>query len=121
MESIFSFITFVLIVSPGELDMPRVSPPLPLPVKRALKQLGRDIHDARRRRRISTVVMADRMQVSRPTLRRVEQGDANVGIASYANALYVLGMIERLGDLASIANDPIGQRFASDDLPKRIR
>lgn len=101
--------------------MPRIAPPLPLPVRRALKKLGADIHDARKRRRINTAVMADRLQVSRPTLRRLERGDQNVGIASYANALYVLGMIEHLGDLAAISNDPVGQQLASNDLPDRIR
>lgn len=100
--------------------MSRTSPPLPLPVQRALKKLGRDIRDARRRRRIQTAVMADRVQVSRPTLRRLENGDAAVGIGSYATTLYVLGMVERLGDLADIAHDPVGKRLASEDLPDRI-
>jgi len=101
--------------------MPRTAPPLPLPVQRALKKLGTDIHDARKRRRINTAVMADRLQVSRPTLRRLERGDSSVSIASYANALYVLGMIERLGDLAAISNDSVGQQLSSKDLPDRIR
>ena len=100
--------------------MPRKSPPLPLPAQRALKKLGSDLRDARRRRRIQTAVMADRMQVSRPTLRRLEKGDPSVGIGSYAAALYVLGMVDRLGDLADIAHDPVGQRIASEDLPQRI-
>lgn len=101
--------------------MARTSPPLPLPVQRALKKLGRDIRDARRRRRIQAAVMADRVQISRPTLRRLENGDAAVGIGSYATALYVLGMVERFGDLADIAQDPVGQRLAREDLPERIR
>lgn len=101
--------------------MSRIAPPLPLPVRRALKKLGADIRDARKRRRINTSVMADRLQISRPTLRRLERGNANVGIASYATALYVLGMVERLADLASISNDPVGQQLASSDLPHRIK
>ena len=67
-----------------------------------------------------TSVMADRLQISRPTLRRLERGDPAVGLGSYATALYVLGMVERLADLASIANDPVGQQLSSEDLPKRI-
>jgi transcriptional regulator with XRE-family HTH domain len=100
--------------------MPRRSPPLPLPVQRALKKLGSDLRDARRRRRIQTEVMADRLQVSRPTLRRLERGDPGVGIGSYATALYVLGMVERVGDLADISHDPVGRRIATEDLPQRI-
>jgi transcriptional regulator with XRE-family HTH domain len=100
--------------------MPRTTPPLPLPVRRAMRKLGSDIRDARRRRRIQTTVMADRLQISRPTLRRLEQGDPSVGMGSYATALYVLGMVERLADLADIAHDPVGQQLASEDLPLRI-
>jgi len=41
-------------------------------------------------------------------------------MAAYANALYVLGMVDRLADLADIANDPVGQQLASEALPRRI-
>ena len=64
--------------------------------------------------------MADRLQVSRPTLRKLEQGDPSVAMASYATALYVLGLVDRLGDLADIAHDSVGQRLASEALPRRI-
>ena len=94
--------------------MPRTTPPLPLPVRRALTKLGADIRDARRRRRIQTTVMADRLQISRPTLRTLEQGDPSVGMGAYATALYVLGMVEHLADLAHIASDPVGQQLASE-------
>ncbi len=104
----------------GRQGMPRTTPPLPLPVRRALKKLGSDIRDARRRRRIQTAVMADRLQISRPTLRKLEQGDPRVGMGSYATALYVLGLVERLGDLADIAYDSVGQQLASEELPHRI-
>ena len=53
---------------------------IPLPVRSALKKLGGDIADARKRRRISTATMAERVRASRPTLLRLERGDANVSI-----------------------------------------
>lgn len=101
--------------------MPRKTPPLPLPVQRALRKLGTDIREARLRRRIQTAVMADRVQISRPTLWKLEQGDPSVGIGAYATALYVLGMADRLADVADIAIDPVGQQLASEALPQRIR
>jgi hypothetical protein len=64
--------------------------------------------------------MADRVQVSRPTLWKLEQGDPSVGIGAYATALYVLGMVDRLADVADMANDPVGRQLASESLPKRI-
>lgn len=101
--------------------MPRTTPPMPLPVGRALRKLGADIRDARRRRRIQTAVMADRIQVSPPTLRRLEAGDPSVSMGAYATALYVLGLVERVADLADLAQDPVGRQLASEDLPLRIR
>jgi hypothetical protein len=64
--------------------------------------------------------MADRVQVSRPTLWKLEQWDPSVGIGAYATALYVLGMVDRFADVADIANDTVGQRLASESLPQRI-
>ena len=100
--------------------MPRTTPPLPLPVRRALKKLGSDIREARLRRRIQTTVMADRVQVSRPTLWKIERGDPSVGMGAYATALYVLGMVDRLADVADIAGDSVGRRLSSEALPQRI-
>jgi len=100
--------------------MAKKTPPSPLPVQRALKRLGADIRDARRRRRIQTSVMADRLLVSRPTLRRLEQGDPSVSMATWATALYILGLLDGLADLADLARDRLGQQIASEDLPERI-
>jgi transcriptional regulator with XRE-family HTH domain len=64
--------------------------------------------------------MADRIQISRPTLHRLEQGDPAVGLGTYATALWVLGLLDRFEEIASIGNDPVGQRLASEQLPERI-
>jgi hypothetical protein len=94
---------------------------LPIPVTRALRKLGHDIKDARRRRRIPMAIAAERASISKPTFIRVERGDPNVAIASYATVLYVLGMGDRLGDLAAPKNDPVGLQLEEENLPKRIR
>jgi transcriptional regulator with XRE-family HTH domain len=94
---------------------------LPIPVTRALRKLGHDIKDARRRRRIPMAIAAERASISKPTFIRVERGDPNVSIASYATVLYVLGMGDRLGDLAAPKNDPVGLQLEEENLPKRIR
>jgi hypothetical protein len=94
---------------------------LPIPVTRALRKLGHDIKDARRRRRIPMAIAAERASISKPTFIKVERGDPNVSIASYATVLYVLGMGDRLGELASPKNDPVGLQLEEENLPKRIR
>lgn len=94
---------------------------LPIPVVRALRKLGHDIKDARRRRRIPMAIAAQRASISNPTLIRVERGDPSVSIASYATVLLVLGMSDRLGDLAAAKNDPVGLQLEEENLPQRIR
>jgi transcriptional regulator with XRE-family HTH domain len=99
----------------------RTTPPLPLPVKRALTKLGSDIKDARLRRRISTVTMAERAFITRTTLGKAENGDPTVSMGTYAILLYVLGISDRLIDLADISQDDVGLQLDSARLPKRIR
>jgi len=94
---------------------------LPIPVARALRKLGRDIKDARRRRRIAMAIVAQRASLSKPTLIRVERGDPSVSIGSYATVLFVMGMADRLADLADAKNDPVGLQLEEENLPKRIR
>lgn len=93
---------------------------LPLPVKRALRRLGADISIARRRRKITTTLMAQRAFIDRRSLARVEKGDPGVSMAIYATVLFVLAMVDRLGELASPANDRIGQTLADERLTPRV-
>src|SRR5437879_7590255 len=94
---------------------------LPIPVRNALRKLGRDIRDARLRRRVSTAVMASRALIDRKTLRKVENGDPGVSVGTYATALFVLGMTDRLGELADARFDRVGLTLEEERLPKRVR
>jgi hypothetical protein len=93
---------------------------LPIPVARALRKLGHDIKDARRRRRIPMAIVAHRASLSKPTLIRVERGDPGVSIGSYAVVLFVLGMADRLADLVDSRNDAVGLQLEEENLPQRI-
>ena len=93
----------------------------PIPVRRALGKFGHDIKDARRRRRIPMAIAAQRASISKPTLIRVERGDPAVSIGSYATVLFVMGMADRLADLADPRNDPVGLQLEEENLPQRIR
>lgn len=93
----------------------------PLPVVRALRKLGRDVRDARRRRRLPVAILAQRASISRTTLNKVEKGDAGVAVGNYASVLFALGMLERLSELADPRNDAVGLRLEEEHLPERIR
>jgi transcriptional regulator with XRE-family HTH domain len=92
----------------------------PAAVQRALRKLGTDIREARRRRRLPMGVVADRAFTSRPTLQRIEKGDPTVGIGIYAAVLQALGLLESLSQVADISKDSVGQALASSELPKHI-
>jgi transcriptional regulator with XRE-family HTH domain len=94
---------------------------LPLPVRRGLKKLGEDIALARRRRRISTQSMAERLQVSLKTLQRLEKGDPTVAVGTVATAMLVLSELERFTNLLDTAHDDVGLALMDQNLPKRIR
>lgn len=99
----------------------RAQSALPLPVTRALRKLGGDLSVARRRRGISTALMAERAFISRTTLVRAEKGDPGVSLGIYASILFVLGMTERVASLLDPSNDHAGQALEEERLPKRIR
>lgn len=99
----------------------RASVALPIPVRRALRKLGSDIRDARRRRRIPVSLAAQRASISRTTLLKLEKGHPGVAMGIYATVLYVLGLADRLADLADARNDPVGLQLEEEHLPKRIR
>jgi transcriptional regulator with XRE-family HTH domain len=99
----------------------RSTPPLPLPVKRALTKFGQDIRSARLRRRITTTTMAERAFITRMTLRKVEKGDPGVSLGIYATVLFVLGLAPRIADLADTRTDEVGLHLEEERLPQRVR
>jgi DNA-binding XRE family transcriptional regulator len=99
----------------------RATPPLPLPVKRALAKLGDDIRKARLRRRITTMMMAERAFITRTTLRKVERGNPGVSLGIYATVMFVLGFAPRLAELADARTDEVGLQLEEERLPQRIR
>jgi transcriptional regulator with XRE-family HTH domain len=92
----------------------------PAAVRRALRKLGADIRDARRRRRLPMAIVAERAFTSRSTLQRVEAGDTGVSVGIYASVLQALGLLDGLSQIADIGNDPVGQALASAELPRHV-
>ena len=94
---------------------------IPVPVARALRKLGHDIRNARRRRRIPVTILADRASISRTTLNKAEKGDPGVSLGTYATVLFSLGMADRLADVADPRHDAAGLDLEEEHLPMRIR
>ena len=94
---------------------------LPRAARKALIKLGGDIAVARKKRRISTVSMAERAFISRGTLYKLEKGDPSVSMGVYATVLSILGLVEGLGDLADRGSDSLGLDIEEDRLPKKVQ
>jgi transcriptional regulator with XRE-family HTH domain len=84
--------------------------PFPSITKQA-QQLGERIKLARLRRKLTTVLFAERMGVARETLRRLEAGDPNIALGTYMRALRVLGLDK---DVDAIARDDVLGRRLQD-------
>jgi transcriptional regulator with XRE-family HTH domain len=86
----------------------RTAPVFPR-VMRQLDELGARIRAARLRRRMTQATLAARVDVSLPTIRKLEKGDATTSLATLARALQALGLEKDLDLLA--ADDELGRKL----------
>jgi len=84
-----------------------------------LVQAGENIKLARLRRKLSAEQVAERANISRPTLWNIEKGAGGVAMASYAQVLFVLGLEKDLLKLAS--DDPLGRKLQDAELMVKER
>ena len=82
-----------------------------------LADMGYRIKQARLRRSQSQRDLCTQVSVSRPTLAKIEAGDATVSVGLYGQVLEALGLAESLGMVA--CSDPVGRQLQDDALPKR--
>jgi transcriptional regulator with XRE-family HTH domain len=86
-------------------------------VDRRMRAFGERLRAARLRRRMTTLLFAKRMGVSRDTLNRLEKGDATIALGTYMRALRVLGLDKDLDILAR--DDELGRKLQDLYLPRR--
>ena len=88
---------------------------------RALVKLGHDLSLARRRRMLTQESIAERIQTSVATLRRLEKGDPRIPIGVIAQAFFVLGDLNKITGMLDTASDNIGLTLMNEQLPQRVR
>jgi DNA-binding XRE family transcriptional regulator len=94
---------------------------LPPKIKRALAKLGADIAVARKRRSLTTAMMAERIGVAKSTYLKIEKGDPTVSMGAYAMAFFALGFDDALSEILDVKRDDQGLLLDAERLPKRVR
>lgn len=75
--------------------------------QKALKTLGENLRLARKRRKITSKMMAERANMSLMTLRSLERGETQVSMANYMAVIACLGFQDDIANVA--ANDILGR------------
>ena len=78
-------------------------------IAKILREFGENIKLARLRRKLSAEQVAERANISRPTLLSIEKGLPGVAIGSYAQVLFVLNLEKDLLKVA--ADDTLGRKL----------
>ena len=92
----------------------------PIPVARAERTIASNLELARRQQRITVELLAERANISVPTLRRI----LNEGKGSLENFLRVariLGFLDGVTASTDPLNTPLGRIRAEEDVPTRVR
>ena len=92
----------------------------PIPVARAMRTIAANLDLARRQQRITLELLAERANLSVPTVRRL----MNEGAGTFENFLRIariLGLLQGVEDATDPLNTPIGRARAEQDVPKRVR
>lgn len=87
-------------------------------IDRQITELGRHIHGWRMVLGLTAQQVAERADITRDTLRKIESGNPNVSFNSVAQVLRALGLLDRVVDAVDPLNSDIG-RLRADRLTRR--
>lgn len=93
----------------------------PLPVRRALHEVGENVLVWRKLRGLTQAQLADRANVNRRTVRRLERGDGAVGLEVLLRVLRALGVLESIVRALDPYESDVGRLRSDEQLPRRVR
>lgn len=99
--------------------MPRLTPPTHPRHARQLSALGGRLRAARLRRKLTQAMLAERVGVTLPTIRKLESGDPTSSLATVMRVLQVLGLAQDIDRLA--AEDELGRQLQDGELKRPRR
>lgn len=77
--------------------------------QKILEKVGENIKLARKRRKLTSIQVAERADINRSTLTEIEKGNPSVSLGAYFNTLRVLGLQDDFLKIA--ADDEYGRKL----------
>ena len=93
----------------------------PIPVRRAQRSLADSIATWRKLRGLTQAQLAERADVSRGVVRRIEAADGGVSVENLLRILRALGIQDLLSEALDPLASDIGRLRSEEELPRRVR
>jgi len=100
---------------------PKKDQAVPPAIRRALRVWAGDLATWRRLSGLTQSQLADRSDVSRRTLIRLEHGDGGVSLENLLRVLRALGILDLLTKSLDPFESDIGRLRSKEKLPRRVR
>ena len=92
----------------------------PIPVARAQREIAAHLDLARRQQRITMELLAERANISVPTVRKLlNHGEGT--FETFLRVSRILGLLDYVIEATDPLNTPIGKLRADEDTPRRVR
>ena len=101
--------------------MPPMEQNSPMPVRRALRDLGSHLRAWRKLRGLTQEQLAERAGVNRRTVVRMERGDGEVRTEILLRIVHALGVLDRVPRALDPYETDVGRLRADEQLPERVR
>jgi transcriptional regulator with XRE-family HTH domain len=93
----------------------------PLPIARAQRDIGANLGAWRKLRGLTQAQLADRADVARTTVVRLEHGDGSVGLENVLRVVRALGLVDTFSRALDPYESEVGRLRADEQLPQRVR
>jgi transcriptional regulator with XRE-family HTH domain len=93
----------------------------PIAVGRALRSIGNHVVVWRKLRGLTQAQLADRANVSRSTLQRLERGDGAISLENTLRILRGLGVLDGVPRALDPYESDVGRLRSEERLPERVR
>jgi len=94
---------------------------VPSSIRRALRDVADDVVTWRKLRGLTQAQLADRSDVSRGTVGRLEGGDGGVSLENLLRVLRSLGVLDGVVEALDPYETDVGRMRSDEQLPQRVR